>query len=443
MIPNTQKIGYFYIKYGELKELPLNVRDFCTSISDEEYDEELRTVIPAWFESKENYDKLIHKEYQNIMPMTAEVIPSLTCPYRCEQCSYRPQKEQLGLWNHQTSKNKHTEMTKETMDIVINRLIQAGTKYIVFTGGGEPLCNAEVTLHGMNLAQKNDMCICLYTNGFMINSSIASELMTINPYACRISIYGFDEIGYSKYTNTEKCGYEKVFKNIRTLVDKHEELNSKTAISLSFLLHPQMFEHIEDIESFNILDMLIKHLGSDYLKRISTVRFTPAIDYYGGEQTNQQFFGKIFEQVEKSRQKGLTEYGVQLKPYYHRIEDLYSKKPYSKCYACGLYAEIGPDGNMYQCCERLLMEEYSIGNLKRNSIKDIYSSQNRANVLRNVNNKILDCPPVCKPHEANKQFSEVFEGAEKSIGLYDLWFDLLKVIARDNGDFGEYNPFES
>lgn len=89
------------------------------------------------------------------------------------------------------------------------------------------------------------------------------------------------------------------------------------------------------------------------------------------------------------------------------------------------------------------MEEYSIGNLKRNSIKDIYSSQNRVNVLRNVNNKILDCPPVCKPHEANKQFSEVFEGAEKSIGLYELWFDLLKVIARDNGVFGEYNPFES
>lgn len=376
------------------------------------------------------------------MPMTSEVIPSLTCPYRCEQCSYRPQKEQLGLWNNKTPGNKHTEMTKDTMDIVINRLVEAGTKYIIFTGGGEPLCNVEVTLHGMNVARKNNMGICLYTNGFMITNFIAKEVMSINPYVCRISVYGFDEIGYSRYTNTAQSGYQKVFQNIRILLDKRDEMNSQTAVSLSFLLHPQMFEHIENIESINILDMLIKSLGEDYIGKISTIRFTPAINYYGGEQTDMHFFDEIFAQVEKSYIKGL-EYGVQLKPYYHRIEDLYSQKSYLKCYGCGLYAEIGPDGSMYQCCEKLLIDEYSIGNLTENSIKDIYSSQRRGCVLHNVNENILNCPPVCKPHEANKQFSEVFEGEKKAIDLYELWFHLLKDITKNDEVFGEYNPFES
>ena len=56
-------------------------------------------------------------------------------------------------------------MTLDTVLCIIDRLKESGTKNIVFTGGGEPLFNPEVTLAGMSLAKKNNMNVGLYTNG--------------------------------------------------------------------------------------------------------------------------------------------------------------------------------------------------------------------------------------------------------------------------------------
>lgn len=313
-------------------------------------------------------------------------------------------------------------------------------KNVVFTGGGEPLSNAEVTLQGMKIAKQNDMNVCLYTNGLLMNKERIEEIIENEPQVCRISIYGFDEKGYANYTKMEKDGFFRVVENVKWLIRAKQERNLKINIALSFLIHPVMFEHIQAVRKIDIWKMLENLFGMQYLQQLLSIRFTPAVDYYHKEQIEKSFFDDLFMAVKEADFKA-RELGVVIKPYYHRLNDLYNRKSYEKCMACGLYAEIGIDGTMYQCCEKLFIKEYAIGNIINNSIEEIYESGLRKKVLNNLN--VQQCPPVCKPHEVNKKMREIECQSINNPQQYFMWYEMLKKMPRSQDVLGVNNAFES
>lgn len=434
MIPNVERPGYFYATMQEIEE----IKKYIIPVSKEEYGFYGVQTVPAWYEREDNFEFMIQRDMEKIMPMTAEVISTLRCPYRCEQCSYRPQKESLGVWDNQC-KDK-LDMSLGTMEIVIQRLVEAGVKNVVFTGGGEPLSNAEVTLQGMKIAKRNDMNVCLYTNGLLMNKERIEKIIENEPQVCRISIYGFDEKGYANYTKMEKDGFFRVVENVKWLIREKQERNLKINIALSFLIHPIMFEHIQAVREIDIWKMLENLFGMQYLQQLLSIRFTPAVDYYHKEQIEKSFFDDLFMAVEEADFKA-KEFGVVIKPYYHRLNDLYNRKPYEKCKACGLYAEIGIDGTMYQCCEKLFIKEYAIGNIINNSIEEIYDSDLRKKVLNSLN--VQQCPPVCKPHEVNKKMREIECQSINNPQQYFMWYEMLKKMPRSQDVLGVNNAFES
>ena len=156
-------------------------------------------------EDEKNFNKALSNSFLEIYPMTAEIIPSLLCPFRCEQCSYRPQKEKMGIWDKKNEGNTaELLMSRETMRNALNSLEAVGTRHIIFTGGGEPLSNKDVLFYGIRKATEKNMEICLYTNALLLTKDAVNELITSSVKVCRISIYGVNSEGFTNYTKCQR-----------------------------------------------------------------------------------------------------------------------------------------------------------------------------------------------------------------------------------------------
>lgn len=406
-------------------------------ISEELFEKYIKPDIPMWLADSSDFDCILNNKFLYILPKSAEIIPTVNCCFRCEQCSYRQPKELEGLWtNRALNFNSKYNMSIEFMQTVIERLYSAGTKNVVFTGGGEPLLNKDVTLYGMQLAKEKYMNVGLYTNGMFLLKDVCKRICETSPSFVRISVYGLTSIEFEKYTKTSKEGYDNVIHNIKTLIKVRDDMGIKTDIALSFLVHPILIPDIRKINEF------LNYFTEEELNSLYSIRFTPAVDYFYDNQHDNSYFNNIFEFLQNYSKKMSS---VKIIPYWHRLNDLYNKKIYSNCYGNGYYAEIGPNGNMYLCCEKLLQKDFCVGNIIQNSIQEIYTSNVRSEIIDVIKSECcLTCPNLCKPHEINKQIHYVIEFLKyfPKENLIQWRKDLLE-IAKSNDSLGKLNAFES
>lgn len=413
-----------FISYGNLQ---LRV------IRKAEAEKYLNPSFPSWLENESNFLKIINKEFLKINPITAEVIPTLNCCFRCEQCSYRKPKEDRNIWseNRQYESND-VNMDLDAMKTIIQKLSSSSVENIVFTGGGEPLFNKN-TIKGIKYAKSLNMNVGLYTNGFFLDDSTIKTLYEIEPLFIRISIYGFDSASFSKYTHVPQKNFDKIISNIKKLMVLPKK---KTQISLSFLVHPILFDENNDLE-----ESLLSIFSSEEIKYFSYIRFTPAVDYFYKKQHNQEFFNCVFSKIDILSKKYSN-----IIAYTHRLNDLFNEKEYTKCMGNGFFAEIAPNGDMYFCCEKLMNDDYRIGNLLDNDLFDIFNSLKREDVSNIINcSKCQDCPVICKPHEINKQLNTLFNNYDESnTNELVCWRNKLKSISNPHRYFpGKLNAFES
>jgi len=405
-------------------------------------------TIPKWIQYESNYQRLRTGDFDDIRPITAELITTLNCNYRCEQCSYAEPKKERNLWiNKETNcfsydyKRTDNHMDEATMRAAIDSLVSGGVRNILFTGGGEPFVNPKITISGMRYAKEKGLRIGLYTNGSLLNPGIISSIMDISPLFVRVSVYGSNSAVFSKYTKQKPQLYDTVLANIKLLAMSKLKLNASTTLGLSYLVHPIT---IIDLDGFP--DTLNNAFTKEELSAIDFCRFTPSVDYFGGQQHSQDEMKLAFTLINKIIVPTLKTYGIEAKPYYHRLNDLHKSKPYKNCLASGWYVEVGPNADLYLCCEKLFIPSYKIGNLTKMSLDDIFNGNDRKNVLEYVNaNLCKDCPPLCKPHELNKLFNRI-EGmrAKGEFHYFEKWKSDLMQLGQEVSHFaGKLNDFES
>lgn len=354
-------------------------------VSQEFFEKYMKPDVPMWLTDSLDFDCILSKNYVDILPKSAEIIPTLNCCFRCEQCSYRQPKELEGLWMDRTlNLSQKYNMSMECMQTIIEKLYAVGTYNVVFTGGGEPLINKDVTLYGMLMAKKKNMNIGLYTNGMFLQEDVCRKICEISPAFVRISVYGLTSVEFEQYTHTSQKGYNSVINNIKTLIKVRNSMGVNTNIALSFLVHPILIPDVRKIDEF------LNYFKEDELNSLYSIRFTPAVDYFYNNQHDNKYFSDIFEFLQNFSKKNSS---VKIIPYWHRLNDLYSEKIYSECYGNGYYAEIGPDGSMYLCCEKLLQKEFCFGNIIQNTVEEIYNSSLRKAMIDAIKRKkMFDMP---------------------------------------------------
>lgn len=73
MIPNVERPGYFYATMQEIEE----IKKYIIPVSKEEYGFYGAQTVPAWYEREDNFELMIQRDMEKIMPMTAEVISTI------------------------------------------------------------------------------------------------------------------------------------------------------------------------------------------------------------------------------------------------------------------------------------------------------------------------------------------------------------------------------
>jgi len=391
-------------------------------------------TYPMWVRDVKRSLQVLAGEYGRIVPPTFEFVPTLNCLFRCDDCSYRAPKERLGVWA-QNKIDRRFHMSLTLMQILLQRLKDAGVKNILFTGGGEPLLN-EDTPQAMKEARYDlGLNAALYTNGAQLNYQLAKKIVAADPVFVRVSLNaGQSRVHKAHHSPVEEGPdyFVRTVQGIESLAVAKGSVGSNTILGVSFLVHPNNAE--DAVLAAKVIASIAKRNGKG---SVDYMRFTPSVNYFGTKQHPIGVFMQTVHKIEELAAPILEEAGVSPLIYYHRFEGIYEPRTYAKCLAHGWYGEIGPQGEMFHCCEKLLDPLFSLGPLLGSeSLMDILHGERRREVLEQVVPEAIlggtqsPCPVVCKPHELNKIFAVVEQLREQGkIGLAQVWLEQAhKVI---------------
>jgi radical SAM protein with 4Fe4S-binding SPASM domain len=308
-----------------------------------------------------DYEKTLMGESMNLterIPLYVDINPSGKCSQHCRWC--------IGI-------NKNIPpccLDREVLIRLIDDIHGMNIPCVVFDGFyGDPLLN-ENTLEAMDRAMNYGISVGLGTNGVLLDRK-AMETVVHSTYI-RISLDSYRNDIYNLFKGTKGKMADQVVDNVRNLVELKYSLGKKTRIGLSFMLQK---ENIEDLEFFSFLS---KNLGVDY------IQFKLAFCYENGFDIS-----KTKRDIENCRKKFATD-------KFSIFSDLQvTEKREKRCFIPYFIPVIGPDGNVYTCCENSYREDYSYGNIRENSLSDIWFGQKKKDVTDGINASKCE---VCSRH---------------------------------------------
>jgi MoaA/NifB/PqqE/SkfB family radical SAM enzyme len=314
-------------------------------------------------------------------PICTEIHPTNECDNMCVYCHYKnlhPKKD------HKTKAlvSEANTLSSLQLESIIDQLATNNCQAVIFSGGGEPLMNPN-TIEAVKRAKSNDMNVGFITNGQLIDREIAHQLIVLCTWI-RVSL-----------SATTKENFIKV-----RGIDKFDDaLNGINELCLAkFLKHSNVTLGVQWIytrlEPFEQLDRFIQQWLSkrpiDYLQIIVE-------QSYNAAQLLRQANLKQAVSILQNKYKGVVNI------ISSKVDDLTKEnfgRNYTECHGQAFVPMIAADNKIYLCCHLLGEEKALIGDLNEQSFEEVWYSQKRQNIARNIN--IEECMPLCKHHEINK-----------------------------------------
>jgi len=323
-----------------------------------------------------------YKEIQDMIkdnrtfPVAVEIDLTNKCNHKCVWCMFDKFKEQCPV-----------SLDKDLLKGTLKELKECGVKAITYVGGGEPLLYKDFD-EIMKYSYELGFEIGVVTNGELIDL----RLNSLKKYCkfVRISL----DAGNRKTHNTlhkpvmnrEKMtssftSFYKILEGIKKLTKDKKDL----IVGVGFLTHPINFGDIPELTK-TLIDLKV-----DYLQ----VR--PV--YIKGMVFSEKLLLDINKSIEKSEEivKGSNLHLIAIKNRFKEFngEDLPSKK----CLAHNILSIIGADGKVYLCCQLRGNKEFELGDLTKETFRDIWNGELRQKVINKID--IKRCPP-CRYKTYNK-----------------------------------------
>lgn len=347
-----------------------------------------------------------------VPPLSVEYAPILACNAACPFCPYAGTRHRIlngdivPLGELSPEDDVHASR-KETAFRVIDASLKAGAKGFLFTGGGEPTIWPSL-VDALNYCGKAGLHTAIYTNGFEIARKPDFATRLLHPDAalvfCRLSIntalpkasrlhWGVDfpviELQLEALARL-LCAREElqsVYRQrgvtvpsvqVSTIVDKH------TVADLPEILQSvaRVFARFPSVRAEDDT-MVVRPLTIHGHQRYSTTDhpdtvITQMIAVAGPKGTAipvasasglRLFLGFGLEHVASGEFASYSE--LLTSEYTNRTTSL----------ANGVFLTVGPDASVYPCTERNCDPAWALGNLKEQSVTDIYQSAERREVL--------------------------------------------------------------
>jgi len=241
------------------------------------------------------------------------------------------------------------------------------------TGGGEPLLNP-VCPQIIEYIKSKKLDVALITNGSLINKENANIILK-NCTWVRISLdAGSPEIFKRTHGCNQKMFFQ-VLQGIKLLSDTKRAKNYKCTVGVAFLTSK---ETKNDMIKFT---RLCRNLKVDY------VQFRP----YHYDKTN------IDKELAECKREEI--YGIRVLWSINKYQHLTKPRPYPTCYGHH-FAGVINIHKLYLCCHFRGKERYELGDLRKNTLEEIWNSERRKYVYTNID--YSDCPPVCRCDTFNR-----------------------------------------
>jgi radical SAM protein with 4Fe4S-binding SPASM domain len=298
----------------------------------------------------------------DILPIMMEIDPINSCIHKCPACFL--------------SGNRFADASL-SIDFMKNAIDQTSSflKSIVFTGGGEPLCNTD-TIEAIKYAASKKLSVALITNGELIDKEKAETIVS-NCEWVRISIDAFTTEEYLKIHGMDESHLQKVWHNVDLLIEAKKKFLAKCTIGVAYLVNGENRKNM-----FSFAEKARK-AGVDYCQ------FRP-FHYSDFDFTDSLLKTKVLEddkfKVIASMQRIDKEEGE-----------------FDVCLGDYLRTVLAADGYLYPCCFTRGHKEFRLGNLAKDDFLTIWKSEKKKEIFKNKL-KFPDAPflRLCKFDYLNK-----------------------------------------
>ena len=318
-----------------------------------------------------------YRDGKRIAPIHIDIGATSACNSNCIYCYARHQKKSGEILNR---------------DVFINLLSQApevGIKSIAIIGDGEPTLNPAL-YDAVRAGRENGLDISVGTNGIFLDTAKLTNLLS-NCVWIRFNLSAGTRDGYKFVHGFDN--WEVVSENIREAVRIKKEKGFKCTIGLQMVLVPQCLNEVIPEAEFAI------DAGVDYLvvKQYSDPICNDMVQVDRGWYISNDTT-LILQRAEKlstSDTEIIIKWGLM---------QFHDNKPYKSCVDVPLLIEGSGTGKLYPCGYHFRNDEYCLGDLNKNSIKEIIESDHYWNLIERLRNDFVvgkDCHGACRHDMTN------------------------------------------
>lgn len=298
---------------------------------------------------------------RDVYPIYVEVSPIGACNHRCSFCAV----DYLGYKADRLQTNQYL--------LTLSEMKSLGIKSVMFAGEGETLLHPDIDCM-VDSTFSQGISVAITTNGTLLHK-------LENIHKCewiKVSLNAGTKETYAKIHGTKEKDFDIVLANLADAVHR----KGNCTIGAQMVLLPENQHEVETLRQ------ITKDLGLDYL----------VIKPYS--QHN-----KSLNRMETFKPDNIPE-GVIFRSEAFNAESL----NFEKCHATpNIWAYIQSNGDVYSCSAYLGDEWFNLGNINKETFKNIWHGEkrriNRAYVMNELN--IKDCRVNCRMSRANEYLDQI------------------------------------
>ncbi len=403
-----------YVNHFEIADIAEN---YHTKYKDVEYDQLyndvascIRSINQSQFvtgdDQEMNFINLIDTPYS-----LDNIIFEITgrCNLDCRHCIEGGTKEQQ-------------ELTKNEIFDLIDDFKMLGVYRLVLTGG-EPFCRKELT---EIIKRCSDNCIktIVFTNGTLLTEEILEKIKNEN-VLLRFSVDGATKEVHDAIRGAGN--FEKTVKAMEMCKAKNIDIGISSTINT--LNYNQYKDIVELADSLKVRELELSEMICEGNGRVNDGLLLDA-----GQLEQLRVYNLELANHNNSFRKGMG-FGKQAEAF---------QKPEERKYSCNAGITtcfIGSDGEIFPCTLFKEYEEFSAGNIRENSLYDIWTRQEAFHNLRHLDINTIEkckkcdcfnlCPGGCR--------AKAFMATRDLAGDMDDIFCQISIKMRQRMKNGEFN----
>ncbi|MDL1967662.1 MAG: radical SAM protein [Deltaproteobacteria bacterium] len=320
----------------------------------------------------------------DIYPISIEIGITSQCNHNCCWCSITPKKV-----------DRHSYLSKDILKKFVSNVKEMNVRSVVISGSGEQTLHKDLPWFLQQLHEAG-LYIGMNTNGSRLTPDLCRTIVDTVTWI-RISLDAASEEVRKAVHGVKDLN--KATEGLKELVRLKKEVDSQISIGTQMVVCPENEKEIESCTNLSIA------IGVDYQQIKPAIPF----DYYYPNYKDAKI--RMAEWLDRIKNlDGNKQWkGFQVNVRYDQFEnyingtDFYERVNFKCLTSFSPYIEA--DGNVWYCVDKKGNENYWLGDLNNHSLKEIWESERRKEVLYYTNQN--PCGHICRNSPLNELLWEM------------------------------------